>query len=82
MVLIERVRNLIRPITLSVRLIANIIAGHLLLTLVRGSVSAFFTGLIALVVFSQILLVILEVAVAAIQSYVLVVLRILYVREV
>ena len=33
MVVIEVIRNLIRPITLSVRLAANMIAGHLLLTL-------------------------------------------------
>ena len=33
MVLIELVRNFIRPLTLSVRLAANIVAGHLLLTL-------------------------------------------------
>lgn len=33
MVLIELIRNRIRPLTLSVRLAANIIAGHLLLTL-------------------------------------------------
>ncbi|KAK0091003.1 hypothetical protein PV326_003884, partial [Microctonus aethiopoides] len=35
LVLIETLRNIIRPITLAVRLTANIIAGHLLLTLLR-----------------------------------------------
>jgi len=34
-VLIESISNIIRPITLSVRLAANIIAGHLLLSLLR-----------------------------------------------
>lgn len=81
-VLIETVRSLIRPITLSVRLIANIIAGHLLLSLVRNSIPIFSIKFIVGIVFIQILLVVLEVAVAIIQSYVLVVLRILYVREV
>jgi len=33
MVIIETIKNLIRPGTLAVRLTANIIAGHLLLTL-------------------------------------------------
>ena len=32
-VIIETVRNVIRPLTLSIRLAANIVAGHLLLTL-------------------------------------------------
>jgi len=32
-VIIETVRNIIRPITLSVRLAANMVAGHLLLAL-------------------------------------------------
>ena len=35
-VLIELVRNFIRPITLSVRLAANIVAGHLLIRLING----------------------------------------------
>ena len=35
-VLIELVRNFIRPITLSVRLAANIVAGHLLIRLIKG----------------------------------------------
>jgi len=35
-VLVELVRNLIRPITLSVRLMANIVAGHLLIGLLGG----------------------------------------------
>merc|ERR1711971_663797 len=35
-VMIELVRNFIRPITLSVRLAANIVAGHLLIRLLNG----------------------------------------------
>lgn len=81
-VVIESVRGLIRPGTLSVRLIANIIAGHLLLTLVRRAASALAMWSLRLIVIFQLLLVVLEVAVAAIQSYVFVVLRILYSREV
>jgi F-type H+-transporting ATPase subunit a len=49
-VLIERLRILIRPITLRVRLAANITAGHLLLSLIRWSdkfyIFNFFTQLL------------------------------------
>ena len=75
--LIERISNIIRPITLSVRLGANIIAGHLLLGLVSGVVRS---GYLYFVVF-QVALVVLEVAVAFIQGYVFVVLVRLYIRE-
>jgi F-type H+-transporting ATPase subunit a len=80
-VLIERVRRIIRPFTLAVRLAANIIAGHLLLTLLGGSARIFRFSRRIIVVNSQVLLVVLEVAVAAIQSYVFVILRSLYLRE-
>merc|ERR1739841_206569 len=59
MVVIETVSNIIRPLTLSIRLAANIVAGHLLLFL----------------------LLLLEVAVACIQSYVFTILRSLYLNE-
>jgi F0F1-type ATP synthase membrane subunit a len=36
-VIVETIRNLIRPETLAVRLTANIIAGHLLLTLLGNN---------------------------------------------
>lgn len=81
-VIIERVRRLIRPGTLAVRLIANIIAGHLLLVLVRRSVIGLRVLIFWGIILTQILLVVLEVAVAIIQSYVLVILRVLYSREV
>lgn len=81
-VIIETIRNVIRPITLAVRLAANIIAGHLLITLIRRvgpSLSSFF---VILLVFSQILLLVLESAVAIIQSYVFAILRTLFTREI
>lgn len=80
-VIIEIIRNVIRPITLSVRLAANIIAGHLLLTLLGNQVVArsyfILPGLIA----AQLLLVMLESAVACIQAYVFSVLTTLYASE-
>lgn len=81
-VLIETIRNVIRPGTLAVRLAANIIAGHLLLTLLGRTGPSLSLSLVTLLLFSQILLLILEAAVAVIQSYVFAVLRTLYAREV
>merc|ERR1711884_381944 len=80
-VIIERVRNVIRPATLAIRLAANIVAGHLLLTLLgsQGPLLGIIT-LIGLFV-GLILLLLLEVAVACIQSYVFTVLRSLYLAE-
>ena len=46
-VLIETVRNVIRPGTLAVRLAANIIAGHLLLTLLGNTGSSLSSSIIS-----------------------------------
>lgn len=81
-VLIETIRNIIRPGTLAVRLTANIIAGHLLMTLLRGTGTRLPSYLIIFLIIVQILLLILESAVAIIQSYVIAILRTLYSREV
>lgn len=81
-VLIETIRNIIRPGTLAVRLTANMIAGHLLITLLRGTGNNFPTYLIFILILIQILLLILESAVAVIQSYVIAILRTLYSSEV
>jgi F-type H+-transporting ATPase subunit a len=81
-VCIETVRNIIRPGTLAVRLTANIIAGHLLLTLLGNNGPTIRQSLIGILITAQILLLILESAVAIIQSYVFAVLRTLYSREV
>ena len=81
-VLIETIRNIIRPITLAVRLAANIIAGHLLLTLLGGVGPSLGSYMVILLLTTQILLLLLESAVAVIQSYVFAVLRTLFSREV
>ncbi len=81
-VLIETIRNIIRPGTLAVRLTANMIAGHLLITLLRGTGPSIPNYFIIILVIIQILLLILESAVAVIQSYVIAILRTLYSREV
>nr|UPU95830.1 ATP synthase F0 subunit 6 [Monochroa sp.] len=82
MVLIETISNIIRPGTLAVRLTANMIAGHLLMTLLSNTGNNFPSMLIFILIFIQILLLILESAVAVIQSYVIAILSTLYSSEV
>src|SRR5882672_8808545 len=78
-VLIETVRNLIRPLTLAVRLTANIIAGHLLITLLGNQIVANESLILSpLIVRTQLILLLLETAVALIQAYVFAILTTLY----
>ena len=81
MVIIETIRRLIRPLTLAIRLAANIIAGHLLVSLLINATP--LANLISLPILgsAQIILIRLEVAVAAIQAYVFTVLITLYAAE-
>lgn len=80
-VCIETIRNVIRPGTLAIRLTANIIAGHLLLTLLGNTGSSLSLIILNLLIIIQILLLTLERAVALIQSYVFAILLTLYSRE-
>nr|QLY89718.1 ATP synthase F0 subunit 6 [Xylophagus ater] len=82
MVCIETISNIIRPGTLAVRLAANMIAGHLLLTLLGNTGSSLSFYLVFLLIIGQIALLVLESAVAIIQSYVFAVLSTLYSSEV
>ena len=75
-VLIERVRQLIRPITLSVRLAANLTAGHILIALLRNTITIINPVVIILLV-----LILLELAVALIQAYVFTILLSIYIVE-
>nr|ARH54836.1 ATP synthase F0 subunit 6 [Tropiphorus elevatus] len=81
LVIIETISNVIRPGTLAIRLSANMIAGHLLVTLLGNSGSLMNFYLLNILIFIQILLLILELAVAAIQSYVFSILGTLYSSE-
>jgi ATP synthase subunit 6 len=76
MSIIETVRQIIRPITLSVRLAANITAGHILIALSRAPI--LINNHIRVVLTT---LLILELAVAIIQRYVFVILISIYLRE-
>jgi len=80
-VIIETVRNIIRPGTLAIRLAANIIAGHLLLTLLGTNITV--SSLLPFMVLMCLLflLLLLELAVACIQSYVFIILGSLYINE-
>nr|YP_009652929.1 ATP synthase F0 subunit 6 [Fucellia costalis]QCG69881.1 ATP synthase F0 subunit 6 [Fucellia costalis] len=82
MVCIETISNVIRPGTLAVRLTANMIAGHLLLTLLGNTGPGMPSILLGLLIVTQIALLVLESAVAMIQSYVFAVLSTLYSSEV
>nr|QWB85887.1 ATP synthase F0 subunit 6 [Sachalinobia koltzei] len=82
MVCIESISNFIRPGTLAVRLSANMIAGHLLMTLLGNTGPSMTLILLNLLIIIQILLLILESAVSIIQSYVFAVLSSLYSSEV
>lgn len=79
-VLIERVSHLIRPFTLSIRLAANIIAGHLIIGLLSRIRIIRFLGFTVSLVFQRILL-ILEFGVAVIQGFVFRILLLLYALE-
>nr|YP_009183787.1 ATP synthase F0 subunit 6 [Limonius californicus]ALN96481.1 ATP synthase F0 subunit 6 [Limonius californicus] len=82
MVCIETISNIIRPGTLAIRLTANMIAGHLLLTLLGNTGTSLSMIMINMLILTQLLLLVLESAVAIIQSYVFSILSTLYSSEV
>lgn len=79
-VIIERVSHLIRPFTLSIRLAANIIAGHLIIGLLSRIRIINLLGFSVSIFFQRILLV-LEFGVAIIQGFVFRILLLLYALE-
>nr|ATN41192.1 ATP synthase F0 subunit 6 [Cecidomyiidae sp. 3 LC-2017] len=82
MVLIESISNLMRPITLTIRLTANMIAGHLLLNLL-SSLSYIINFMSQMFLFGLIIILLsLESAVSIIQSYVFAILTVLYIKEI
>lgn len=80
-VLIETISLVIRPLTLSIRLIANLTAGHIIIVLL--GVGALKNLLIFhLSVLRELVILVLEIAVAFIQPYVFFILLVLYTQEV
>nr|YP_010954479.1 ATP synthase F0 subunit 6 [Euparatettix tridentatus]WMV02046.1 ATP synthase F0 subunit 6 [Euparatettix tridentatus] len=82
MVCIETISMLIRPGTLSIRLAANMIAGHLLLTLLGNTGNKLSEILLISMLMIQMMLLVLESAVAVIQAYVFSTLTTLYSSEI
>nr|YP_007026937.1 ATP synthase F0 subunit 6 [Nuttalliella namaqua]AFV32082.1 ATP synthase F0 subunit 6 [Nuttalliella namaqua] len=80
MVIIETVSNLIRPLTLSIRLTANMISGHLLLSLLSSAMNN--NEMMLMMMPMLMILLMLETAVAIIQSYVFSMLMTLYMSEI
>jgi F-type H+-transporting ATPase subunit a len=77
---IELLSYCIRPFTLSIRLFANMLAGHTMLAIFGGfAASVGFLGIFPLGI--NVLLVALEVLVAALQAYVFAILTCLYLSD-
>lgn len=85
LVIIETVRILVRPVTLSVRLTANIRAGHIVLTLIGNYLTASFfcSSLFSMLLLAtiQIFYTIFEFGISAIQAYIFCLLITLYSDE-
>nr|YP_001936584.1 ATP synthase F0 subunit 6 [Hypochilus thorelli]ACA62647.1 ATP synthase subunit 6 [Hypochilus thorelli] len=77
LVFIEIISHLIRPITISIRLAANIMAGHLIVGLLSSISSLSMTSMMISVFFQSVLMV-LEISVAVIQGFVFSILLVLY----
>nr|YP_009708260.1 ATP synthase F0 subunit 6 [Paracolopha morrisoni]QEV85462.1 ATP synthase F0 subunit 6 [Paracolopha morrisoni] len=75
MAIIETMSIFIRPLSLSIRLTANLIAGHLLMTLLN------FNSMMFIIILIQMMLMMFELCVALIQSYVFSMLSSLYSSE-
>nr|QXT60024.1 ATP synthase membrane subunit 6 [Tinocallis ulmiparvifoliae] len=75
MTIIETMSIIIRPFSLSIRLTANMIAGHLLMTLLNSN------SLMIIILLIQMFMMIFELCVAMIQSYVFSILSSLYSSE-
>lgn len=76
LIVIEFVRIIIRPLTLRVRIIANILAGHLLMILLSKMVLAIGVSMVLYVALN-----IVEIFVACIQAYIFTVIIVLYYRD-
>lgn len=81
MVVVELLSNLIRPIALIFRLTANIIAGHLIISLIGRVVISLSIYFVLFGMLIQSLLVFIELGVSLIQAYVFSTLLLLYLSE-
>nr|YP_009161623.1 ATP synthase F0 subunit 6 [Cyclosa argenteoalba]AKN58352.1 ATP synthase F0 subunit 6 [Cyclosa argenteoalba] len=80
MVMIESISHLMRPFTLSIRLAANMMAGHLIISLLASISLMSFLGFSSSI-FLQSVLLLLEFGVSIIQGFVFSILILLYALE-
>ncbi len=78
---IEVLSYLIRPVTLSVRLFANMMAGHLMLKVFAGFSVAMGVGLGILPMFFNVALIGFEFLIAFLQAYVFTILSCIYLKD-
>jgi F-type H+-transporting ATPase subunit a len=84
---IEVLSYIIRPFTLSIRLFANMMAGHTMLAIFAGFIAPLLLAAGAIKAFAvvplgvDVLLIFLELLVAALQAYVFTILTCLYLRD-
>jgi F-type H+-transporting ATPase subunit a len=78
---IEILSYLIRPVTLSVRLFANMMAGHLMLKVFAGFSVAMGVGLGILPMFFNVALIGFEFLIAFLQAYVFTILSCIYLKD-
>ncbi len=84
LVFIETIRIIIRPITLSFRLSANMRAGHVILCLIRSyGAAAFFASFTAslTLIFISLIYIIFELVICIIQAYVFYLLLSIYMED-
>nr|WGH58933.1 ATP synthase F0 subunit 6 [Chelurotropella siamensis] len=81
-VIIETISNIIRHSSLTVLLTANMIAGHLLMSLLGNNSISMNSYLLSIIMMIQILLMMFESAVSMIQAYVFSIFSTLYSSEV
>jgi F-type H+-transporting ATPase subunit a len=78
---IEVLSYLIRPVTLSVRLFANMMAGHLMLKVFAGFSVLMGVGLGLVPMFFNVALIAFEVLIAFLQAYVFAILSCIYLKD-
>nr|WGT89709.1 ATP synthase F0 subunit 6 [Sclomina pallens] len=82
MVCIETISNLTRPVSLSVRLMANMVAGHLFMCMLGSFIVTTSYSIFPVTMMMEVFLMLYETAVALIQAYVFSMLSALYTKEV
>ena len=80
--IIELFTYLAKPISLSLRLVANIVAGHILLKVIAGFVVSMYIYFKILPVPFIVILIVFEILVAILQAYIFTILSCVYLNNV